>query len=244
MKKKKDGRMGWDGGPWEDGANLFLLIERPREFCSPCISFLALSLFSRKACAPFALDVLAHSTQRCAEIVFVALNDHFELTDVARLLAEQAVFLAFWRVGRQLGAREKRLFEREDLRRLGLDLAACGEELLLELHVREFFWGEWGREEWLPTWYGVMSKSTLEGLAGRDSSPRFSSTVWLVRMRLVSCLMRALRSFIALLSSSCCTFPSTSIGPQDARRRSPRAQRDAGSSLEPLPPSPSLKDAS
>ena len=65
------------------------------------------------------------------------------------------------------------------------------------------------------TWYGVMSKSTLEGLAGRDSSPRFSSTVWLVRMRLVSCLMRALRSFIALLSSSCCIISSMPFRPQD-----------------------------
>jgi hypothetical protein len=60
------------------------------------------------------------------------------------------------------------------------------------------------------TWYGVMSKSILEGLAGRDSSPRFSSTVWLVRMRFVSCLMRALRSFIALLSSSC--YESRQLG--------------------------------
>ena len=94
------------------------------------------------------------------------------------------------------------------------------------------------------TWYGVMSKSTLEGLAGRDSSPRFSSTVWLVRMRLVSCLMRALRSFIALLSSSCCNIP---VNANDARRRrrgSPRVRRGAESSLEPLPPSPFLKGGS
>jgi hypothetical protein len=148
-KKKKNGRE--NDGLWEDSANLFLLLERPREFCSPCICFLTLRLFSRKACAPFALDVLAHSTQRCAKIVFVALDDHLELADVARLLSKQAVFLAFWRVGGQLRAREKRLFEREYLRRLGLDLAACGEELLLELRVREFFWRKWEREEGSPT---------------------------------------------------------------------------------------------
>lgn len=57
---------------------------------------------------------------------------------------------------------------------------------------------------------GVISKSTLEGLAGRDSCTRFSSTVWLVGIRFVSCLMRTLRSLIALLSSSC--YKVLSIG--------------------------------
>lgn len=122
-----------------DRANLFLLLERPREFCGPRICFLALRLFGRETRTPFPLDVLTHSAQRCAEVVFVTLDDHLELTDVPRLLAEQTVLLAFWRIGWQLGACLECSFEREDLRRLGLDFAACGEELLLELCVREFF---------------------------------------------------------------------------------------------------------
>lgn len=219
--------MGWACGG--DGhANLFLLLERSCELGGPRVCFFALRLFSHETRTPFALDVLAHSAQRRAEIILVALDNHLKLADVARLLGEKTVLLAFWRVGGQLGAREECRFEREDLRALGLDFAACGEKLLLELCVRELLERELGMGGRERTWYGVMSKSTLEGLAGRDSSPRFSSTVWLVRM-------------------SCYTHtPSMSIKLQDAKRRrreSPHERRGAGSSLELLPPSPSLKGA-
>ena len=129
--EQKGGRRGL----WKGRADLFLLLERARQLCGPRICFLALRLFSRETRSPFALDVLAHSSQRCTEVVLVSLDDHLELADVARLLAEQTVLLAFWRVGGQLGAREECRFEREDLRRLGLDFAARGEELLLKLCV-------------------------------------------------------------------------------------------------------------
>ena len=120
-----------------EGADLFLLLECTRELCGPRICFFALRLFGRETRAPFTLNVLTHRAQWGAKVVFVALDDYLELADIARLLAKQSVLLAFWRIGRQLGAREERLFERENLRRLGLDLATCGKELLLELCVRE-----------------------------------------------------------------------------------------------------------
>ena len=130
---------GWVDGDlgWGRDANLFLLLERPRELCGPCLCFLVLRFFGRKTRTPLTLDVLTHGAQWRTEIILVALNDHLELSDIARLLAEQAVFLAFWRIGGQLGTREERLFECKNLRRLRLDLTACGEELLLKLCVRE-----------------------------------------------------------------------------------------------------------
>jgi hypothetical protein len=49
------------------------------------------------------------------------------------LFSEQAILLVLRCVRGQLGPREKRRFERENLRRLRFDLASRGEELLLEL---------------------------------------------------------------------------------------------------------------
>ena len=70
-----------------------------------------------------------------------------------------------------------------------------------------------------------MSNSTLEGLAGRDPSPPFWSTVWLVRMGLSELLDARVEVFHRLA-----LVPFVS----DAKRRcrgSPRAQRGVESSL-------------
>jgi hypothetical protein len=67
------------------------------------------------------------------------------------LFCKQAILLALWCIGRQLGPREERFFERKNLRRLGFDLASRGKEFLLELSVcglcvlaSEAFWEKRG----------------------------------------------------------------------------------------------------
>ena len=51
------------------------------------------------------------------------------------MFCKQAILLALWCIGRQLGPREERFFERKNLRRLGFDLASRGKKFLLELSV-------------------------------------------------------------------------------------------------------------
>jgi hypothetical protein len=85
--------------------------------------------------APFTFDILAHCTQRCTEVILVTLDDYLEFADITRLFCKQTILLVLWCIGRQLGPREKRCFERKNLRRLGFDLASRGKEFLLELSV-------------------------------------------------------------------------------------------------------------
>ena len=74
---------------------------------------------------------------------------------------------------------DRESFEREYLCRLRLDFAPCCEKLLLKLCSRACV--SVIRITMLTphilTWYGVMSKSTLVGLPGRDWSVLPSSTV-------------------------------------------------------------------
>lgn len=82
---------------------------------------------------PLLLDVLAHRAQGLPKVLLVALHDDLELADRLRLLVQQLVLLALRCVWGQLRPCRKRGFEREDLRRLRLELPPCREQLLLEL---------------------------------------------------------------------------------------------------------------
>jgi hypothetical protein len=167
--------MGIGIGVW---ANLFLLLECACKLRHLFAHLLALRFLRRKPPAPFILDVLAHGTQRCAKVVLVALDDHLEFADAARLLHQQAILLSPARQG-QFGLHKERRFKHKNLRCLRFELAPRGKELLLELpHL----------------------VSTWDGLVGWDSSPWFSPTVWLGSIRLVSCLMHALSVRVVMQS--------------------------------------------
>src|SRR6266851_7881434 len=79
---------------WDGGANLFLLLQRASKLRCPFIRFLPLRFLRGELSGPLAFDILAHSAQRCAEVVLVPLDDHLELADVACLVCKQAVLLA------------------------------------------------------------------------------------------------------------------------------------------------------
>jgi hypothetical protein len=119
----------------KNNTDLFLFFESTCKLRCPFIRFLAFCFHSGKSPTPFTFDILAHRTQRCAEVILVALDDHLELADIPCLFSKQAILLALWCIGRQLGPREERFFERKNLRRLGFDLASRGKEFLLELSV-------------------------------------------------------------------------------------------------------------
>ncbi len=99
-------------------AYLFLFFECARKLGCPFIRLFAFRFLRGEPPTPLTFDILAHRTQRRAEVVLVSLDDHLEFTDVTCLFCEQAILLALRCVGRQLGPRKERLFEREDLCRL------------------------------------------------------------------------------------------------------------------------------
>jgi hypothetical protein len=99
------------------------------------------------------------------------------------LFPKQAILLALGCIGRQLGPREERFFERENLRRLGFDLASRGKEFLLELSVcglcvsaSEPFW----------------EKERIAYLVRRHIKVNLGGTRWarLVPAVLINCLAR------------------------------------------------------
>jgi len=96
----------------------------------------------------------------------------------------------------------ERVFEGEDLGGLRFDFTTGREEFLLKLRKLTSFRYSFdtGIDESGTDLIGDMSKSILTGLPGREAS----STVWLVKISLVSCLILLSRSFMALLSSICC----------------------------------------
>lgn len=102
------------------------------------------------------------------------------------MFCKQAILLTLWCVGRKLGPREERCFERKNLRRLGFDFASRRKEFLLELSVcvlcvsaSEPFLGE--REERKITY-----------LVRRHIKVNLGGTRWarLVPAVLVNCLAR------------------------------------------------------
>jgi hypothetical protein len=134
------------------------------------------------------------------------------------LFCKRAIFLVLWYIGRQLGLREEHFFERKNLRHLGFDITSHGKEFLLELSIwglcvlaSEHFWEKRGDGK-IAYLVRCHIKVDLGGTHWARLTPRFSPTVRLVRIRFMSCLMRALRSLIALLSPSCYKVLSMVIG--------------------------------
>lgn len=112
---------------------LLLPLQLPHQLPRPRLLLLPQPHLRLHLSLPLPLHVLPYSTQRCSEVFLVTPYDDLQLADRPRLFRDPLVLRALWRVGGELGAREERSFEGEDLVGARVELAARGEKFLLEL---------------------------------------------------------------------------------------------------------------